>query len=115
MTTAYLDFSIAFESSGEIVFPFSSFSSSLKAIMPSLLKASYRRSANVLRVSSPLKLMKTSYFHLPVEDEEEEEEEELGKDDKAVSMSIKAIRNNESARKFKKKKSKTKMNQLELV
>ena len=106
MTTAYLDFSIAFESSGEIVFPFSSFSSSLKAIMPSLLKASYRRSANVLQVSSPLKLMKTSSFHLPAEDEEEEEE--LGKDDKAVSMSIKAIRNNGSARKFFIKKIKNK-------
>ena len=98
MTTAYLDFSIAFENSGEIVFHFSSFSSSLKAIMPSLFKASYRRSANVLRVSSPLKLMKTSYFHLLVEDEEEEEE--LGKDDKVVSMSIKAFRNNGSACKF---------------
>ena len=101
MATAYLDFSIAFESSGEIVFHFSSFSSSLKVIMPSLLKASYRRSANVLRVSSPLKLMKTSYFHWPVEDEEEEEQQQqLGKDDKAVSMSIKAIRNNGSACKF---------------
>ena len=99
MTTAYLDFSIAFESSGEIAFPFSSFSSSLKAIMPSLFKASYRRSANVLRVFSPLKLMKTSYFHQPVEDEEEEEKE-LGKDDKTVSMSIKAIRNNGFACKF---------------
>ena len=44
--------------------------------------------------------MKISYFHRPVEDEEEEEE--LGKDDKAVSMSIKAIRNNGSAGKFKK-------------
>ena len=71
--------------------------------MPSLLKASYRRFANVLRVSSPLKLMKTSHFHWQVEDEEEEEEEQqqqLRKDDKAVSMSIKAIRNNGSACKF---------------
>ena len=46
-------------------------------------------------------LMKTSNFHWPVEDEEEEQQQQqLGKDDKAVSMLIKAIRNNGSACKF---------------
>ena len=41
-----------------------------------------------LRVSVPLKLRRTSYFHPSVEEEEEE-----GKYEEAFSVSIKAIRN----------------------
>ena len=60
---------MAFKSSCEIGFPLSSFSSSLKVKTPFLFKASYRWSVKLLRVSSPLKLRKTSYFHLGVEEQ----------------------------------------------
>ena len=43
--------------------------------MPLCFKATYRWSAKLVRVSSPLKLRKTSYFHRDVEDENDDEEE----------------------------------------
>ena len=43
---------------------------------------------NLLRVSWPLKLKKTSYFRPTAG-----EEEEIGKDEEAVSVTIKAIGN----------------------
>ena len=43
--------------------------------MPFRFKALYRWSVNFVRVSSPLKLRKTSYLH-PWEEEEEEDEDE---------------------------------------
>ena len=75
MTIANLDFSITFKSSGEIDFPLSRFSSSLKATVPFCFKATYRWSVKLVRVSSPLKLRKTSYFHSGVEDESDDKEE----------------------------------------
>ena len=42
--------------------------------MPFFFKASYRWSEKVLRVSSPLKLRKTLYFQLGVEEENDDEE-----------------------------------------
>ena len=78
MTIANLDFSIAFKSSDEMNFPVSSFSSSLKVRMPFCFKATYRWSVNLLRVSSPLKLRKTSYFHYGVEEEIDDENEADG-------------------------------------
>ena len=74
-TIANFDSFIAFKSSGEIGFPISRFSSSLKVAMPFCLKAVYKWSVKLVRVSSPLKLRKTSYFHRGVEDENEEEKE----------------------------------------
>ena len=73
MTTANIDSSIAFKSSGEIGFPLSRFLSSLKVKTPFCFKVAYRWSLKLLRVSSPLKLRKTSYFHLRLEEEEEDE------------------------------------------
>ena len=69
---ANLDSSIAFKSSEVIDVPCLSFSSSLKVDMPFCFKPVYRWSVNFLRVSLPLKLRNTSYFHL-LEDEEEED------------------------------------------
>ena len=73
MTTANIDSSIAFKSSGEIGFPLSRFLSSLKVKTPFYFKVVYGWSVKLLRVSSPLKLRKTSYFHLRLEEEEEDE------------------------------------------
>ena len=56
-----------------------SFSSSLKVDMPFCFKALYRWSVNFVRVSSPLKLRKTSYLH-----PREEEEEDEGEDDDGI-------------------------------
>ena len=75
MTIANLDSFIAFKSSGEIDFPISRFFSSLKVTMPLCFKATYRWSVKLERVSSPLKLRKTSYFHQGFEDENVDEEE----------------------------------------
>ena len=75
MTIANLDFSIAFKSSDEIDFPVSSFSSSLKVKIPFCFKATYRWSVKLLRVSLPLKLRKTSYFHCGVEEENDDKDE----------------------------------------
>ena len=74
MTIANLDSFIAFKSSGEIDFPISRFSSSLKVTMPLCFKATNRWSVKLERVSSPLKLRKTSYFHQGVEDENDDKE-----------------------------------------
>ena len=76
MTIANIDSSIAFKSSSEIGFPLSRFLSSLKVKTPFYFKVAYRWSVKLLRVSSALKLRKTSYFHLQLDEEEEEEEEE---------------------------------------
>ena len=73
MTTANIDSSIAFKSSGEIGFPLSRFLSSLKVKTPFCFKVAYRWPVKLLRVPSPLKLRKTSYFHLRLEEEEEDE------------------------------------------
>ena len=75
MTITNLDSSIAFKSSGEMDLPLSSFSTSLKVTMPFCIKPAYRWSVKPLRVSSPLKLRKTSYFHYGVEDGNDEEDE----------------------------------------
>ena len=75
MTIANLDSFIAFKSSGEIDFPLSRFSSSRKDTMPFCFKATYRWSVKLVRVSSPLKLRKTSYFHRGVEDENDDDKE----------------------------------------
>ena len=72
MTIANLDSSIAFESSSEIDFPLSSFSSSLKVKMPFCFKAKYRWSVKLFRVSLPLKLRNTSYFHRGVKEEDDD-------------------------------------------
>ena len=74
MTIANIDSSIAFKSSGEIGFPLSRFLSSLKVKTPFYFKVVYRWSVKLLRVSSALKLRKTSYFHLRLDEEEEEED-----------------------------------------
>ena len=83
MTIANLDSSIAFKSFGEIDFPLSSFSSSLKVKMPFYFKAKYKWSIKPLRVSSPLKLRNISYVQQGVKEE----------DDEALSMPIEAIEN----------------------
>ena len=77
MTIANIDSSIAFKSSSEIGFPLSRFLSSLKVKTPFYFKVAYRWSVKLLRVSSALKLRKTSYFHLRLDEEEEEEEDWL--------------------------------------
>ena len=69
-----LDSSIAFESTGEIDFPLSSLSSSLKVKMPFCFNVVYRWSVKALRVSSPLKLRNTSYFHWGVKDLEDDDD-----------------------------------------
>ena len=74
MTIANLDSSIAFKSFGEIDFPVSSSSSSLKEKMPFYFKAKYKWSVKPLRVSSPLKLRKTSYFGCGVEEKNNDED-----------------------------------------
>ena len=43
--------------------------------MPFCFKVTYRWSVNLLRVSSLLKLRKTSYFHCGVEEETDDEDE----------------------------------------
>ena len=51
-------------------FPCLKFSSSLKTSMPFCFKATYIWSVKLLRVSSPLKLRKTSYFQFGVDEDE---------------------------------------------
>ena len=85
MTIANLDSSITFESSGEIDFPLSSFSSSLKVKMPFCFKAKYKWSVKLFRVSLPLKLRNTSYFHRGVKEEDDDD------GDKALSVLMEAI------------------------
>ena len=75
MTIANLDSSIAFKSSGEMGFPVSSSSSSLKVKMPFCIKALYRWSVKLYRVSLPLKLRNISYVHQGVEEEGDDEDE----------------------------------------
>ena len=75
MTIANLDSFIALKSPGEIDSPLSRFSSSLKVTMAFRFKASYKWAVKLVRVSSPLKLRKTSYLHQRVEDENDDEEE----------------------------------------
>ena len=75
MTIANLDSSIAFKSSGEMDLPLSSFSSSLKVTMPFCFEVAYRWFIKSLRVSSSLKMRKTSNFRCGVEDENDEEDE----------------------------------------
>ena len=58
-------------SSGEIDFPLSSLSLSLKVKIPERCKATYRWSVKLLRVSSPLKLRKTSYIHRLEEEDDD--------------------------------------------
>ena len=69
MTTENLDSSIAFKSSDGMGFPHSSTLSSLNVEIFFSTKASYRRRKKLWRVSSPLKLRKTSKTHLPVRNE----------------------------------------------
>lgn len=70
---ANLDSSIARKSSGDIDAPLLSSGSSFKVLMPRHSSLSYQWPMKFLRVSSPLKLKKTSYFHWGVEDEPEPE------------------------------------------
>ena len=81
MTIANLDSSIAFMSSREMTVPRLTSSSSLNVNMPFYFKAAYRWSVKFVRVSVPLKLRKTSYFHPCITEEED-----------ALSVPIKAIR-----------------------
>ena len=83
MTIASFDSFIAFKSSVEIDFPFSSFSSSLKAKLPFCFKAAHKWSVKPLRVSLPLKLRNTSYVNPGVEDDEDE----------AILVRMEAIKN----------------------
>ena len=73
MMIANLDSSIAFKSAGEIDSPLSSSSSSLKVKIPLHCKVAYRWSVKLFRVSSPLKLRKTSYFHRGVKEEADDD------------------------------------------
>ena len=77
-----LDSSIACRSAGDIFSPLLSWSS-LKVLIPFRESAASRWEIKLWRVSSPLKLRKTSYFHCWVEEEEEAwrlvEEEAIGK------------------------------------
>lgn len=68
-----LEFWIACKSFGDISFPLSSSSSSLKVTIPFRMRSVYRWSVKLLRVS-PLKLRKASYSN-PESDEEKDEEE----------------------------------------
>jgi hypothetical protein len=63
-----MESSISFKSSSEISFPRSSFSSSLKTIRLLCIKAACRWSVNLVRVSLPRKLRKTSCIHRGVEE-----------------------------------------------
>ena len=72
MTIANNDSSIAFKSSCETGSPLSRFLSSLKVKTPFCFKVTYRWFVKLLQVSSPLKLRKTLYFHLQLEQEKEE-------------------------------------------
>ena len=72
MTMANIDSSIAFKSSGEIGSPLLRFLSSLKVMMLFCFKIEYRWPVKFLQVSSPLKLKKTSFFHLRLEEREED-------------------------------------------
>lgn len=63
MTRENFDSSIALRSSEEMSFPLSRLLSSLNVTIPFRAKASYKWSTKLKRVSSPLKLRKTSYFH----------------------------------------------------
>ena len=80
---ANFDFSIAFKSSVEMDFILSSLSSSLKVLIPFWSKAAYKWSVKLLRVSSPLKLRKTSYSH-------------VGNEEEAISEVMEAIGNLQS-------------------
>ena len=75
---ANFDSLMALKSSVDMGFPFPSFSSSLKVIIPFSSKAAYRWSVKFFRVSSPLKLRKTSFIPrgVEVDDDDDEEEEE---------------------------------------
>ena len=77
--TANLDSSIALKSSGEMNSPLSRLSSSLNVVMPFRFNAPNRWLVNFLRVSEPLKLIKTWYWYLhpgTIEEEEEGKHEE---------------------------------------
>ena len=84
--TANLDSLIALKSSVAMNSPRSRFSSSLNVVMPFHFNALYRWLVNFLRVSEPLKLIKTSYLYVDpgvdVKEEEGKHEEE------AFSMAI---------------------------
>lgn len=86
MTRANLDSSIALRSSEEMAFPLSRLLSSLKVTIPFRANASYRWSTKFKRVSSPLKLRKTSYFHRGGGGEEEVEAEAEGIDDILIKL-----------------------------
>ncbi|PRQ59025.1 hypothetical protein RchiOBHm_Chr1g0365631 [Rosa chinensis] len=60
---ANLDCSIAVRSSGEMAVPLSSSGWSRKVLIPLHCNLSYKWSVKPFRVSSPLKLKNTSYFH----------------------------------------------------
>ena len=82
MTIANFVSSIASNRS-EIDFPLSSRTSSLKVKMPFCFKAKYRWLTKLFRLSLPLKLRKTSYFHVAVE----------GHDDQSFWVLMKATKN----------------------
>ncbi|PON91861.1 hypothetical protein TorRG33x02_124590 [Trema orientale] len=91
MTTANLDSSMAFKSSGAIVFPLLSFSSSRKVWIPLRFRALYKWSVKLCLVSSPLKLRNTSNFHRRrpelVEDDEDDDDDD-DDDDDGAAMSV---------------------------
>lgn len=73
MTRQIFESLIAFTSSKEMGFPFSTCLSSLKVEIPWATKALYRWPKNFERVSFPLKLIKTSHSLFCWEEEEEED------------------------------------------
>ena len=77
----------------EIDFPLSSPSSSLKVIMPFRFKAAYKWSVKFLRVSWPLKLRNTSYFHWRVEGEGKGESDGDGDGDGDLLRFIESVGN----------------------
>ena len=82
MTIANFNSSIASNRS-EIGFPLSSRTSSLKGKMPFCFKAKYSWLTKLFRLSLPLKLRKTPYFHVAVE----------GRDDQSFWVLMKAAEN----------------------
>ena len=82
MTIANFDSSIA-SNRFEIGLPLSSRTSSLKGKMPFCFKAKYSWLTKLFRLSLPLKLRKTSYFHVAVE----------GHDDQSFWVIMKAAEN----------------------
>ena len=82
VTIANFDSSTASNRS-EICFPLSSRTSSLKVKMPFCFKAKYRWLTKLFRLSWPLKLRKTPYFHVAVE----------GHDDQSFWVLMKAAEN----------------------